>query len=712
MSLIGFEMIGFLYLWASKLMPLPIKRAVVLSLRKGKGFLRRYYRIAPGISRRRLADSPEFIKLDDGLEFLGEEEPACIEDALAPRTAAASLIDIEELPSSNGRNFLLFVESAAAKLHYEYLVRLAVVERYFIVFRAKKDYLEFLVVANPSCGESNELLSRVVYIPTIDPVLDESVYLEADAFAGKFIESMERSFSSSDQYAQFYKFLHSMKVGVSDRFVGWVRSYKFILNFIDANCIDGFYVYGNRLVDNNLIALAVLEHKKIPCGVVRYWNVKRFRSLSFVTVDNLISRDWVLADRFNTTKYHISDYCKPDDDVLLFFGNLRDPMYRGTLQPVLERFSIRTTRKILVLLPYDDGVEGGNRSYSYVLPSIERDDMPGIDEFNRCFDSALDDFYLSESLLDVRGGMLALYVALNSRKSVHRVFRDCYGLMREIDAVSSMSKISALISNPGRLWPSQFIVGYLSGVPSFDIQSGTFSRSARYKKPGSEYILAVDDFSRSVYVDYLGVKASNVEVVGAPRIDARLSAIREFTKEQSLSIISVCDYGCKVLCLATQPYDIDLMSSMVREACKFVELNSDWFLLVSMHPNENDAFANAYSMVLRASSCSSRAVVSRGNIYHNLNASDAVITYFSTAGLEAFCLNKPVLAYRPENYSAVPFDLCELGVARPFVCSNDLMDLLNASAYQGFESQGLQRLKDGRSVERICDFILAKIDSY
>ncbi len=699
-------MLKYLYIGASRALPLPIKRKIVLFSRRVTVFSNKYLglKAKPIISLHEKLLEPA---LKDDLSSVNSElfSSARREES----QLSVDLIDVEDFLGAENLKSLLFVESAAAKFHYEQLVEFALDKQCFIVFRAKKDYLDFVDKAVSMSILLDDMSGKALYIPTIDPVLDESVYLQADSFAAEFINCLESEFIRTKQYEKFSSFLTSMQVGVSDRFVGWIRSYNFILNFAEMHAVEKFYIFGNRLVDNNLLAFAVGCSRKIPVAIVRFWCGKRFKSLSKAVMSDMVSRDWIPLDRFTTTRYHISDFCEQGESVFIFFGNLRDPMYKGTLLPVLKQFARKTNEKILVLLPYADALDDDNNSYTYILPSVEKDDASGMAEFNNCFDCALDAFSSSPLLKDAGSGLLSLYVALNARKSLHRLFRDSYGLMQEIDRTLLIANVSALISNPGRLWPSQFTVGYLKSVPSFDIQSGTFSRSSRYKKPGSKHVLAVDDFSRAVYVDYLGVDGSNVEVVGAPRIDDRLSAIRAFTKEQSREVIAVCDADYKVLCLATQPYDIDLMSSMVRVACSFVELHDDWFLLVSMHPNENDAFANAYSSVLRSFDCSHRAVISRDNIYHNLNASDAVITYFSTAGLEAFCLDKPVLAYRPKDYSMVPFDLCELDVARPFVGLDDLSYLLNSPSERGGESQGLKRLKDGRSVERICDFILRRV---
>ena len=162
----------------------------------------------------------------------------------------------------------------------------------------------------------------------------------------------------------------------------------------------------------------------------------------------------------------------------------------------------------------------------------------------------------------------------------------------------------------------------------------------------------------------------------------------------------------KVLCLATQPYGIDIMTNMVKIAFSFVSSQDDWFLLVSMHPNESSVFENSYKSILRHALIDGYATISHGNIYHNLNASDHVVTYFSTAGLEAFSLGKSVSSYRPADNLAVPFDLCDLGIAKPFTTTQELTNLILNKTEESNLSEGLKRLRDGKSVERITKYIL------
>ncbi|WP_139839398.1 hypothetical protein [Halomonas sp. CSM-2] len=707
-------MINYIFMLVIKLSPLPVKRFLV----------RFYWKIVSvlnilggkvvffGLAAKKLEAAAVHYSPNNRFDEV-VREPTLLNKELGSHVGNVKIVDLKHFYSLK-ENVLIFVErSAENNFSYQKLAYLSTFKNYHIIFRSKKDYLEFFDFFVMEYGQVHFSSSRVLYIPTIDPSLDELVYSQSDDLSQKFLDALERTLSDRPEFNKFSKYINSLQVGISDRLVSWVRVSQFVLKFIEENAIQEFYVFGNRVIDSNLLAFLAQSNNEVTCGFLKNVTSKKLKKLSSVKVEYVISRNWSHSDRLTTTKYHIEGRCNLDEDVLMFIGNLSDPMYRETLQPVLNYFSQKNDKKILTLLlnseDFRNSVDAGKKVHNYIFPSIEREDMPSINEFNHCFDDAIDELLLSEFSHCSNSGLLALYVFLNSRNALHRVIRDCYGLMIELDKVTSKSSLVALVSNPGRIWPSQFMVGYLNNTPSFDIQSGTFSRSARFKKPGSQYVLSVDDFSKSVYVDYLGVDSSNVEVVGAPRIDARLANIREYSQEKSRDTIAVCEPSFNILCLATQPYDIGLMTSMVREACHFIKSNDDWFLLVSMHPNESNAFESSYKEVLYALNCSSRAIISRDNIYHNLNASDAVATFFSTAGLEAFCLNKPVLAYRPLSYPVVPFDLCALGVARSFVNSLDLYNLLNSTHYFGVQSEGLKRLRDSGSVERIYNFVMDHI---
>lgn len=599
---------------------------------------------------------------------------------------------------------ILFVENSAAKDFYPQLTDALTSKGVYLLFRSKKDYLTFLEFNGFSSETIAVFGKRLSYIQTIDPNLDEIVYGEADCYANLFLRLLAKNFEFCKRYRTLSRFIQFVNVGVSDRLVGWVRNYRFVSDFMKNNELSKIFIFGGGVAENNILAF-VLQEGEGYCSAI----VRRGEGGGSLRIADLINRGWSPVGRSVITKYKITKSCEGSKDVILFFGNFKDPMYRGTLQPVLDKIEASVEGKLVVVPPYAGGVDSVGENYAYISPEYVLDDILGLSDFNECVDSSIDEFLSAGLSQGDFEWVFRMYVILNARKSIQRLARDCYGLMLEIDDLRAEHTIKALVSNPGRLWTSQFLTGYLSSVPSFEIQSGTLSKSRRYKAPNSKRILAVDEFSKSVYVDFLGVGSDRVTIVGAPRIDAKLADIRRYTKLESRNFVGACRGQHKVICIATQPYDVGIMSAMVALVADFVKTNQGWFLLLSMHPNENEAFENSYVEVLSKLPAGSFAI-SRGNIYHNINSADLVVTYFSTAGLEAFCLDKKVLTFRPSGYDSVPFDLHELGVAECFQNIDVLSGLvLGGIGVGGATSDSLERLKDGKSVDRISSLILSEI---
>ena len=617
-------------------------------------------------------------------------------DALDLSVDLLSLVDI----SRSDTLFLVFVDSGAARKSYSDLVEVLYDEHSHILFKVKNDYSDFFKFLNDSNLQIESFSERVFYLSTIDADIDDTVYGIADEYSDFLVKELSSRFSNSTSLSCLADYLVFLRVTISDRLVGWVRSVIFLERFIRSRNISRFYMYGGGGIDGNILAFCV------PAEGSSVFNVNAASKLLRGDLRSFVSRHWQPASRSIVTRYEMSDAYEDSSDIILFVGNLKDPQYKETNEPIISALAGRAEKKIVVISSHAHQSESLENCH-FVSPSLESDRFHAIDELNSLIDDVVDSFVLSGLDEGEREGLLRLYVAMNSRRSLQRLLRDCLDLKDQVDKVCSRSRVSAIASCPGRLWASQFLVGYLGPeVPSFEVQSGTLSMTSRYKRPNSKYILSVDDFSTRVYVDFLGVERVNVEVVGAPRIDSKLSYIRRYTQAESKTLIFGGGVEDKIICVATQPYGVEVMSSMVEVVADFVSKNLGWYLLISMHPNENSMYESSYRALLSSRLPQSRFSMSKGNIYHNLNASSKVVTYFSTSGLEAFCLDKDVFTYRPSSGAAVPFDLADLGVAFPFTSVDDFSSLMDRVRIEENMSEGLLRLKDGASIERICSAVL------
>jgi hypothetical protein len=604
----------------------------------------------------------------------------------------------KNISSESNSNTLLYIERCFGSSCYGNLISYLSSNNGYVLFKNRIDYAKFHDYI--AISENKILIDKVNHVPSIDPDLDDMIYSEADSYSDQLLSFVKDELFQLKYFREFSENIKNIRVSISDRFVPWIRSYCYISSFIDSHKIDKFYSYGINSPTMELICHNISSNKNIDVFIVS--DKVKFD----VNLLKIINRGLRKPQISIVTKFFDDKKINKNGKYIYFFANLRDPQYLETSIPVLEDLSRFDDFEINAISPYPVEGEINELKVNFFEPIVCKDTYPSFDEFVNCLDNAFDNFILSGFRSGSKEGLFRTFVCLNSKGGIAKVLRDCFVLKLQIDDVLKKSKILALVSLPGRLWFSQFLVGYLKDVPSIEIQSGTLSKTKRYKTPNSEKILAVDDFSKSVYVDYLGVSSENVDIVGSPRSDVKLSSIRSFTKENSRSYVFNENSKLKILCLATQPYGLEIMTNMVKIANSFVESQEDWVLLVSMHPNESSIFENSYKFVLNESLLKGRAKISYGNIYHNLNASDHVVTYFSTAGLEAFSLGKLVSTYRPEGTSPVPFDLCELGVAKSFTTTEDLRKIISADTRETDLTEGLRRLKDGKSVERITNHIL------
>lgn len=597
-------------------------------------------------------------------------------------------------------SFLVFVDSGAARKSFTELMDILLDRNARLLFKVKNDYSDFFTYLSDSDFLVDDFSERVFYLSTIDAEIDDVVYNIADSYADFFVKELSGKFSSSPNFSGIASSLASLRVTISDRLVGWVRTVVFIERFLRAKNISRFYMYGGGGIDGNILAFCIRG------GEASVLKVNVASKLVLGELNAFVSRQWQPAVRSVVTRYAIVDACHGASNVIIFVGNLKDPQYKETNEPIISALSSKSRSKIVVISSHAQDFEAADNC-QIVSPSLESDPFHAIDELNLLLDEVIDLFVLAGFEIGEHEGLVRLYSSMNSRRSFQRLFRDCLDLKGQVDELCSQATVSAIVSCPGRLWSSQFLVGYLKdAAPSFEIQSGTLSMTTRYKKPNSKYILSVDDFSSRVYVDFLGVEGSNVEVVGAPRIDSKLSYIRNYSQAESRALIFNGAIEDKIICIATQPYGVEVMSAMVEVVANFVAKNPGWYMLISMHPNENSMYESSYKALLSSRLPSSRFSMSKGNIYHNLNASSKVVTYFSTSGLEAFCLDKDVFTYRPFSDVSVPFDLADLGVALPFTNADEFSELMCRDRVEGDISESLLRLKDGASIERICSAVL------
>lgn len=240
----------------------------------------------------------------------------------------------------------------------------------------------------------------------------------------------------------------------------------------------------------------------------------------------------------------------------------------------------------------------------------------------------------------------------------------------------AMPAIRYAMAMPGRYVDSRLATQAAAEheVPNLDIQAGIIGATERFFAPAAEHALCMDPASHEIYRNHLKWTGP-LEMVGSLRLDWELRPYRRMKKKDARSALG---YGrAKTLLLATQPVGPELSQSLFLKVLRAIDHADGWKLVIKLHPNEDDTAERRYQTLADDLGIPAR-ITREGASLEHVVAADAVATYFSTVGLEAFCLGKPV--FRVKAASDVPFDLVGVGAAVEATAPLELASMLTAGA--------------------------------
>lgn len=141
------------------------------------------------------------------------------------------------------------------------------------------------------------------------------------------------------------------------------------------------------------------------------------------------------------------------------------------------------------------------------------------------------------------------------------------------------------------------------------------------------------DYYKKLLVEKNNYPTSSVVVTGSQRFDRIFK--QKFSKESFHKRHSI-PFNKKIISYITSPtpFNEQMTSSLLEEIKKI----PDAVVVIKIHPSENKEF---YENIIKDVS-SDAIVLDDADLYDVLNASDTVITYLSTAGLEAMLFRKPL----------------------------------------------------------------------
>jgi len=254
-------------------------------------------------------------------------------------------------------------------------------------------------------------------------------------------------------------------------------------------------------------------------------------------------------------------------------------------------------------------------------------------------------------------------------------------------------------------------------IPSIEIQSGVISKFKRFVKPQTDEVIALEPYGSSVYTEFLGFPSEKVEVLGFVKLELDTEPYRKMSQvrvKEELAEHGV-EKDLQTIVLATQPIGVDHAKEVAKVALGGVKSLKNVQLIIKPHPSEDEAYFYAYHQVAKQLGVENYKILTNYSIMPLIVAGDIVLTYFSTVGLEAFALNKPVICINPFQ-TRPPVDLVELGIALEAKSGDSLTPLLEDYLSDNVEislhDPLLDRLRDGMGIRRIQEHLIDRAFSH
>ncbi len=243
-------------------------------------------------------------------------------------------------------------------------------------------------------------------------------------------------------------------------------------------------------------------------------------------------------------------------------------------------------------------------------------------------------------------------------------------------------------------------------IPVLEIRHGLIPSKAPPNPPQSDRIAIGGEYWKKIYIK-AGTRDEQVVVTGWPKYDV-YHTLKDNLLEEKRDTLNIL--------FATQPIDIKLNLDIIELIGSFVEDFAHIHLIVKPHPGEN---TKAYYQVAKRY----KQVIlhdSREDIARLIACSDALITMFSTVGMEAELLDKPIICLNFANEETKPVyvssgvaievkNLDELIPAIKDALYNEEVRARLAEARKKFVYQHAY-LQDGQASKRVADLIIQMIE--
>lgn len=264
--------------------------------------------------------------------------------------------------------------------------------------------------------------------------------------------------------------------------------------------------------------------------------------------------------------------------------------------------------------------------------------------------------------------------------ALHRIVTQRLPLMRahaaDLDAFLTEVRPRSMVIAPDRFAAGRLAatLARRAGVPTLFPQVGYFSRSPRYKPLQTDYIAAMDQGTRELYLGHFGAADDQVLVTGLPRFDPLLAhrSAQPAPQDRPPTVV-----------LILQRFSLEESRQLIDLVAGPVAALPGVRLVVKMHPGDAPENAAAYRLMLDAYAAADRfSVTATPDLYALLAGCDLVVSVFSTVVVEAAMLERLVLCVNTTG-EPLPVPVVEEGVAVAATSAEEvarsLADLLTPS---------------------------------
>jgi hypothetical protein len=596
-----------------------------------------------------------------------------------------------------------------------HLARLIEAECEFLVINEK-------IVTSYQGLQPDSEKAKVSFVEKISLEHDTAIFEQADILSEVILKQLIKTAESSKLKAFLKKFEEALLIRFRDLITPSVREEHYFKSFVESSKIKNVIIIGNKI---SAEALASYDHNhEKPIAFLSSQGdleiVSRRQSLDESDLMAFIEELPSLApfDAYNPN-------AAPDlEGHLLLVANLSDRQTWGNMLPLLPELAEESS---LYIFPAPANMRRVSKSVSnyadsdiqktlarpnVFLPKASKKkkilSLLTIDNIDRKLITLAMNLHKKRPRLPwlrakhIGFGLKSTrYAVLKSAKLIERALQHASHIAAAWEPVTSTS--GSVLVCPGRHLESTIITCMAKkyNIPTYELQNGTISASGRFVKPITNTIFANDEFSLDVY-QKLGVSRDRIKLVGSPRIDAGLAPLRQYTATKAKSEVfgQKLTKDRKVIMYASQPLGPEISPHLFRLVASAVKQLPNYTLLLRPHPSETKTDLEAYMRELANIGLSSSRFIISARHPLELQAVDVVCTYYSTMGMEALALNKPVVCVALDD-APIPFNLCQLGAIGP--CQNiaDLSHQFENAAPNAFSKGKVPAFARGNSVAEI-----------